>query len=154
MTGWICKIIGVYFVKELAIAGQMLIAKLFAGLACILLFIVSVGKFRVLPPVPVYLQFVGGLVCVIFAFTYFNAARWLRTPLNQTLGLVQLGFVSISVGTFGFAVYLHRSSPTGADLSSFLITGSALGFLLGCALFAVNSAWAVIRFIHSQTKAS
>ena len=132
----------------------MLTAKLFAGLAGILVLVVSVAKLRALPPVPIYLQLAGALACVIFAYTYFNAERWLRTPLNQTLGLVHAGFVGISVGAFGFAVYLHPSSPSEIDLSSHLIAASAVGFLIGCALFAANSVWALIRFLRIHTKVS
>lgn len=146
------------FAKELAIGDKMLTAKLFAGLAFILVLVVSAAKLAAighggaLPPIPVYLQLATAFACLVFAATYFNAARWLRAPLNQTLGLVQVGFIGISVGGFSFAVYLHPSPPGLADLSSYLITASALAFLVGCALFAANSVWAVIRFIRVQKK--
>ena len=87
----------------------MLTAKLFAGLASILTLIVFLAKLRALPPVPIYLQLVAALACVIFAVIYFTAARWMRTPLNQKLRLVQVGFIGISVGAFGFAVYFYPS---------------------------------------------
>lgn len=126
----------------------MLTAKLFAGLASILALIIFLAKLRALPPVPIYLQLVAVLACVIFALTYFTAERWMRTPLNQTLGLVQVGLISFSVGAFGFAVYLYPSLSSEADFASYLIVASAVGFLVGCALFAANAAWAVIRLVH------
>ena len=126
----------------------MLTAKLFAGLASILALIVFLAKLRALPPVPIYLQLVAALACVIFAATYFTAARWMQTPLNQTLGLVQVGFIVISVGAFGFAVYLYPSLSSEADFASDLIVSSALGFSVGCALFAANAIWAVIRLVR------
>jgi len=127
----------------------MLTAKLFAGLASILTLIVFLAKLRALPPVPIYLQLIAALASVIFAVTYFTAARWMRTPLNQTLGLVQIAFIGISVGAFVFAVYLYPSLSSEADSASYyFIVLSALGFLVGCALFAANAAWLVIRLVR------
>ena len=126
----------------------MLAAKLFAGLASILTLIGFLAKLRALPPVPIYLQLVAALACVIFAVIYFTAARWMRTPLNQKLRLVQVGFIGISVGAFGFAVYLYPSLSSEADFASYLIVSSALGFFVGCALFAGNAAWVVIRLVR------
>ena len=126
----------------------MLTAKLFAGLASILTVIVFLAKLRASPLIPKYLQLVAALACVIFAFTYFTAARWMRTPLNQALGLVQVGFIVISVGAFAFAVYRYPSLSSEADSASNLIVLSALGFLVGCALFAANAVWTVIRMVR------
>src|SRR5438445_11878794 len=126
----------------------MLAAKLFAGLASILTLIGFLAKLRALPPVPIYLQLVAALACVIFAVIYFTAARWMRTPLNQTLGLVHVRFIGISVCSFGFAVYLYPSLSNEADFASSLIVSSALGFFVGCALFAANAAWVVIRLVR------
>ena len=126
----------------------MLTAKLFAGLASILTLIAFLAKLHALPAVPIYLQIVAALACVIFAVTYYTAARWMRTPLNQTLGLVQVGFIGISVGAFGFAVYLYPSLLSEADFASCFIVSSALGFFIACALFAANAAWAVTRLVR------
>src|SRR6266481_7942522 len=118
----------------------MLAAKLFAGLASLLTLIGFQANLRALPPVPIYLELVAALACVIFAVTYFTTARWMRTPLNQTLGLVHVGFIGISVGAFGFAVYLYPSLSSEPDFASYLIVSSALGFFVSCALFAANAA--------------
>ena len=123
----------------------MLTAKLFAGLASILTLIGFLAKLRALPPVPIYLQLVAALACVIFAVPYFTAARWM---LNQTLGPVQVGFIGISVGAFGFAVYFYPSLSSETGFASYLIVSSAFGFLVGCALFSANAAWVVIRLVR------
>ena len=78
----------------------MLTAKLFAGLASVLFFFAFLANLHSSPPVRVYLQLVIALVCVISAATHFSAAQWMRTPLNRTLGLLQFGLISISVGVF------------------------------------------------------
>ena len=126
----------------------MLTSKLFAGLAGIIVIIGFPAKLRALPPVPIYLPLVAALACVIFAVTYFTAVRRIRTPLNQTLGLVQVGSIGISVCAFGFAVHLYPSLLNEADFASYLIVSSALGFFVGCVLFAANAAWVVIRLVR------
>jgi len=75
----------------------MLTGKLFAGLAGLLLVFAVLPKLHPTPPVPIYLQLVVALSCVIFGSTFLLAELCVRTSLNQTVGLVQFGFVVISV---------------------------------------------------------
>ena len=75
----------------------MLTGKLFAGLAGLLLVFAVLAKLHPTPPVPIYLQLVVALSCVIFGSTFLLAELCVRTSLNQTVGLVQFGFVVISV---------------------------------------------------------
>jgi hypothetical protein len=80
----------------------MLTAKLFAGLASMLALSAILTRLHSSAPVPIYLQLIAALSCVIFAAVFFVAELWIRPPLNQTIGLVQCGFVGISVCTFIF----------------------------------------------------
>ena len=91
----------------------MLTAKLFFGLASVPLVATILGRLSSSPPIPIYIQLTVGLCCVIFATTFLVAELWVRRPLNQKFGLVQFGFVGISVCTlaFEFEIYPLLSKP-------------------------------------------
>jgi hypothetical protein len=95
-----------------------------------------------------YLQLIGALFCVIFALTFVVAELWLRRPLNQTIGLVQFGFVGIFVCTFVFEFELYPLLSNKPDILGAYLPASAFSFLIACALFIANAAWAVIRFVR------
>lgn len=136
--------------------GHMLTAKLFAALASILAifaFLVRGG----IPPsrlyfhttnfvlAPFHWQLIGALVCATLALIYFAVAQWMPPPLNQSMGLVSFTFIALA-----FAVWLTASFSIGRDSppSNWQIGtlfGAILSFLCGCALFAVNVAWALFR---------
>jgi hypothetical protein len=129
----------------------MLTAKLFAGTASLLVVAVILARLSPSPrpPIPMYLQLIGALFCVIFALTFVVAELWLRRPLNQTIGLVQFGFVGIFVCTFVFEFELYPLLSNKPDiLGAYLIPASAFSFLIACALFIANAAWAVVRFVR------
>lgn len=133
----------------------MLTGKLFAGLTGLLLVFAVLAKLKLhpLPPVPVYLQVVVALFCVIFASTFMLAELWVRPSLNQTVGLVQFGFVAISgcVLVFEFDVFpLFSNKPD--PLGFYLIPVAALTFLIACALFVANAIWTVIRVFRAHTR--
>jgi hypothetical protein len=126
----------------------MLTARLFAGMASLLFVSAILAKLHSSPPVLLYLQLIIALVCLIFAAAYFTAAQWTRTSLNQTLGLLQFGFVCTSVGVFAFGF-----SATGATfVDRYLFPASVVSFLIACALFGANAVWAVVQLVRIQTK--
>jgi hypothetical protein len=88
------------------------------------------------------------LVCAIFAFIYFAAARWLARPLNQSMGLVSFTFIALAFIVWlivGFSI--GRDSPPSTWQIGVLF-GAIFGFMFGCALFAVNVAWTLFRVIQ------
>lgn len=129
----------------------MLTGKLFAGLAGLLLVFAVLAKLHPTPPVPIYLQLVVALSCVIFGSTFLLAELCVRTSLNQTVGLVQFGFVVISVCVlvFEFDVFPLLSNKPDI-LGSYLIPVAALTFLIACALFVANATWTVIRAFRGR----
>ena len=129
----------------------MLAGKLFAGLAGLLLVFAVLAKLHPTPPVPIYLQLVVALSCVIFASTFLLAELWVRTSLSQTVGLVQFGFVanSVCVLVFEFDVFPLLSNKPDI-LGSYLIPVAALTFLIACALFVANATWSVIRAFRGR----
>jgi len=133
----------------------MLTGKLFAGLAGLLLVFAVPSKLHPSPPVPFYMQLVVALSSVIFASAFLLAGRWVRPSLNQTVGLVQFGFVAISGCVFVFEFDVYPLLSNKPDIfGSFLIPAASLCFLIACALFVVNASWTVIRFFsqsHTRT---
>lgn len=133
----------------------MLTTKLLAGLAAMLTVLVFVVRLRGLPPVLVYLNAIAALTCGVFAFTYFIAERWMKTPLQQTLGLAQVGFIAASAVAFGLTAYAYPllllSSRTDA-VSYYVLVAllgvSVAGYSVGCGLFALNATWAIIRYVR------
>jgi len=134
----------------------MLTGKLFAGLAGLVSVFVVLSKLKLhpSPSVPIYLQLVLALSCLIFASTYLLAGLWVKPSLNQTVGRVQFGFVAISVCVlvFEFDVYPLLSNKPDI-LGSYLIPVAALTFLIACALFVANATWTVIRVFRGHTRA-
>jgi len=134
----------------------MLTGKLFAGLAGLVSVFVVLSKLKLhpSPSVPIYLQLVLALSCLIFASIYLLAGLWVKPSLNQTVGRVQFGFVAISVCVlvFEFDVYPLLSNKPDI-LGSYLIPVAALTFLIACALFVANATWTVIRVFRGHTRA-
>jgi hypothetical protein len=129
----------------------MLTAKLFAGLASVQVVAAILARLSSSPPIPIYLQLIVGVFCLIFATTFLVAERWMRRPLNQRMGLVQSGLVGVAVCTFVFEFDLHPLLSNTADvLGSYLIPASTLSFLVACGLFALNATWTLIRFFQSN----
>ena len=56
----------------------MLTVKLFAGIAGALVAGIIFCNLHHLPPVPIYLQLLLALFCLIFGATYFIAELWIR----------------------------------------------------------------------------
>jgi len=133
----------------------MLTGKLFAGLAGLLSVFVVLSKLKLhpSPPVPIYLQLVVALSCVIFASTYLLAGLWVKPSLNQTVGRVQFGFVAISVCVLVFEFDIYPLLFTKPDiLGDYLIPVAALSFLIACALFVANETWTVIRAVRGSQR--
>ena len=131
----------------------MLTTKLFAGLAAMLTVLVFVARLRGLPPVLVYFDAIAPFTCGVFAFTYFIAERWMKTPLQQTLGLVQVGFIAASAVAFGLAAYLYPLLSSRPDAVSYyllvaLLGVSVAGYSIGCGLFALNATWAILHYVR------
>lgn len=128
----------------------MLTAKLFACLAGITAVSAILARVHSPAPVPIYLQLIAALSCVIFAAAFFVAELCIRPPLNRTIGLVQCGFVGISVCILVFEFDLYPLLSNKPDLlGAYLIPASALSFLIACAVFAANATWTVIRVLRS-----
>ena len=131
----------------------MLTTKQFAGLAAMLTVLVFVVRLRGLPPVLVYLNAIAALTCGVFAFTYFIAERWMKTPLRETLGLAQVGFIAASAVAFGLTAYVYPLLSSRTDAVSYyvlvaLLGVSVAGYSVGCGLFALNATWAIIRYVR------
>jgi len=93
-------------------------------------------------------QLLGALVCAIFAFIYFAAARWLARPLNQSMGLVSFTFIALAFIVWLFVGFLiGRDSPPSTWQIRALF-GAISGFILGCGLFAVNVARTLFRMFR------
>ena len=132
----------------------MLTGKLFAALAGLLLLFAVLSKLRhPSESVPIYLQLVVALFCVIFASTFLLTNLWVKPSLNQAVGLVQFGFVAISgcVLVFEFDVYPLLSNKPDI-LGFYLIPAAGLCFLIACALFVANATWSVIRVFRAHTR--
>lgn len=132
----------------------MVTGRLFAALTGLLLVFAVLAKLKLhpLPPVPIYLQLIVGLFCLIFASTFLLAGLWVRPSLNQTMGLVQFGFVAISVCVlvFEFDVFPLLSNKPDR-LGFYLIPAATLTFLIACALFVANATWTVVRVFRGHT---
>ena len=131
----------------------MLTGKLFAGLAGLLSVFVVLSKLELhpSPPVPIYLQLVVALSCVIFASTYLLAGLWVKPSLNQTVGRVQFGFVATSVCVLVFEFDIYPLLFNKPDIVGYyLIPVAALTFLIACGLFAANATWTVIRAFRGR----
>ena len=133
----------------------MLTGKLFAALTGLLSVFVVLSKLKLhpSPPVPIYLQLVVALACVIFASAFLLAGLWVRPSLNQTMGLVQFGLVALSVCAliFEFDVYPLLASKPDA-WGYYFIPAAALSFLIACALFVANATWTAIRVFRGHTR--
>lgn len=137
--------------------GRMLTARLFATLAGIWAILAFLARGRLVPVRNLYLHFtnitlgpyywqlLGALVCTIFAFIYFAAARWIARPLNQSMGLVSFTFIALAfivwlvVGSF----IQRDSQPSTWQIGA--LFGAIFGFMFGCALSGVNLAWTLFR---------
>jgi hypothetical protein len=129
----------------------MLTGKLFAGLASAQFVAIILGRFSSAAPIPIYLQLTVGLCCVIFATTFLVAELWIRPPLNQKIGFVQVGFVGISVCTLAFEFELYPLLSNKPDVfGAYLIPTSTLSFLTACVLFVLNATWTAIRIFRSH----
>src|SRR5689334_21531482 len=129
----------------------MLTAKLFAGLASVQFVATILGRFSSSPPIPIDLQLTAGLFCVIFAATFLVAELWIRRPLNQMIGLVQFGFVGISVCTLAFEFELYPLLSNKPDVfGAYLIRTATSSFFTACGLFVLNAMWTAIRFFRSH----
>ena len=129
----------------------MLTAKLFFGLASVPLVATILGRLSSSPPIPIYIQLTVGLCCVIFATTFLVAELWVRRPLNQKFGLVQFGFVGISVCTLAFEFEIYPLLSNKPDVfGAYLIPISTLSFLTACGLFVLNAKWTAIRSFRSH----
>lgn len=131
----------------------MLTTKLFAGMAAVLTLLVFSVKLRGLPSLLVYLDAIAALTCGVFAFTYFIAERWMKTPLQRTLGLAQVGFIAASAVAFGLAAYEYPLLSSRPDAASYyvlvaLLGASVAGYSIGCGLFALNATRAIIRHVR------
>ena len=132
----------------------MLTGKLFAALTGLLLVFVVLSKlYHPSDSVPIYLQLVVALFCVIFASTFLLTGLWVKPSLNQTVGLVQFGFVAISgcVLVFEFDVFPLLSNKPDL-LGYYLIPLATLTFSLACALFVANATWSVIQVFRAHTR--
>jgi hypothetical protein len=135
----------------------VLIARLFAGLACIAFVVAILGRVRVLPRANLYLgmanvsfsalywQLFIALVCAGFGFAYFVLVRLTQRPINQSVGLV--GFLLVA---FASVVWLISSflTASGSPLNRWLVIllfAAIFSFMLGVAVSAANMAWVFLR---------
>jgi heme/copper-type cytochrome/quinol oxidase subunit 1 len=150
---------------------RMLTAKLFAGLAILLVVFAFASARRHLD---LYfhatyivlffshLLFFIALFSAGFALIYFAAVHWSSHPLSNSLGITHFVFMAVAFFLISFAivelggitlresgVYLATARMEGeqAPLLSPLIALNigALSFLAGCAIFVVNVGWTAIR---------
>lgn|SRR5215469_11429712 len=132
----------------------MLAGKLFTGLAGLLLVFAVLSKLHPSPPIPFFMQLLVALSSAIFASTFLLAGRWVRPPLNQTVGLVQFGFVAISGCALVFEFDVHPLLSNRPDtLGSYLIPAASLCYLIACSLFVANATWTVIRVFRAHGSA-
>jgi heme/copper-type cytochrome/quinol oxidase subunit 1 len=149
----------------------MLTAKLFAGLAILLVGFAFASARR---PLDMYfhatyivlsfshLLFFIALFSAGFALIYFAAVHWSSHPLNNSLGITHFVFVAVAFFLISFAivelggitlregaVYFATARMEGdqVPLLSPLVALNigALSFLAGCAIFVVNLGWTAIR---------
>jgi heme/copper-type cytochrome/quinol oxidase subunit 1 len=144
----------------------MLISKLFAALAGILAILASLRRGQLFPSMDLYFhstyivlspyhwQLLGALVCTIFALTSLAVAQWMARPLNESMGVVSFTFIALAfIVSLIVGFFVRRdSSPSPWQIGA--LFGAILGFMFGCALFAVNVAWTLFRMIrvHSSPR--
>jgi heme/copper-type cytochrome/quinol oxidase subunit 1 len=117
-----------------------------------------------------HIAVLAALASVGFALIYFAAARWVQHPLNNSLGLVHFGLVTLGFVLTALAMYLIEPALVSSENWSRINTAAAkmsgestpllwpllalnagvVCFLLGCAVFAVNVAWTVIQISRSR----
>lgn len=145
---------------------RMLTARLFAALAGILAILASLRRGQLLPSMDLYFhstyivlspyhwQLLGALVCAIFAFISFAFAQWMARPLNQSMGLVSFTFIALAfIVSLTVGFFIRRdSSPSFLQIGA--LFGVIFGFMFGCALFAVNVVWTLLRLfrVHSSLR--
>jgi hypothetical protein len=132
-------------------------AKLFAALAGIIFTFAFLGREHVLRHQnlsisightvlgPYYSQLFGALACAILAFAYFGAARWLRNPPNQSIGLVSFGLVSLALGVWLISSLFITGASSPNHRLLVLLFVAILSFLVGLVLSTVNVAFAVFQ---------
>ena len=139
----------------------MLTAKLFAGLAILLVVFAFASARRTLDMYFhatyivlsfSHLLFFIALFSAGFALIYFVAVHWSSHPLNNSLGITHFVFVAVAFFLISFAIVelggaTARMEGDQAPLLSSLIALNigALSFLAGCAIFVVNVGWTAIR---------
>jgi hypothetical protein len=135
----------------------MLNARLFGGLAAIVLVVEILVRLRMLPPAnlnfvvgsvsfgPSYWRLFIFFVCTFFALAYLGIARLQHRSLNRTTGL--LGFLLVAFASFVWLIssfLTTLSLPLGGRLAILLFV--AIGcFILGLVLATANVCWALLR---------
>ena len=132
----------------------MVMAKLLAGLASVLVVLALVPGFHRITPFDVYFHdryfvvapsgflFFVALICGIVAVLYFGISRWRLRPPNLLMGLVSFAIIVVSlVGLFVTAFLVRNDSPPHVS-QVYVLFGALCAFLFGFVLLAANIAWA------------
>jgi len=142
----------------------MVMAKLLAGLASVLVVLALVPGFRRITPFDVYFHdryfvvapsgflFFVALICGIVAVLYFGISRWRLRPANLLMGLVSFAIIVVSlVGLFVTAFLVRNDSPPHVS-QVYALFGALCGFLFGFVLLAANIAWAFAWTLLSKVQ--
>ena len=102
----------------------MVMAKLLAGLACVLTVLALVAGFRRIMPFDIFFHdvyfvvtssvflFLVALICGILAVLYFAISRWRWRPPNQLVGLVSFAIIVVSlIALLATAFFVRNDSP-------------------------------------------
>ncbi|MFZ0738237.1 MAG: hypothetical protein WA002_08805 [Candidatus Acidiferrales bacterium] len=113
-------------------------------------FVVTIGERRP--------QIEMALVTGCFALIYFAAARWVKHPLNNSLGLAHfamatVGFVALLLSEHALrsmTSWSVRGGQAPIQWPFYAFPGGGLCFLISCAAFATNIVWTAAKSFRSR----
>jgi heme/copper-type cytochrome/quinol oxidase subunit 1 len=96
----------------------------------------------------IHVQMFLAAASACFALIYFAASRWVKHPLNSSLGLTHFVMAIIGFALVSLYLYAVRAVPDHWPIFALLV--GILSFLLGVASLAVNCAWTAITAFRSH----
>ncbi len=135
----------------------MLSAKLFGGLGAVVFAVAILGRYGILPFVPMglgisgvaygpfYWQTFSAVVCAALALSYLAIARTATHPPNRLAGIVSFALVALALATMIVESLFSDRLFQRFEFMVWLFFAAMFAFLIGVILSALTLAWAVFR---------
>jgi hypothetical protein len=122
----------------------MLSAKLFAGLAGLILIVTALTRLRF---GPFYWQVFAGIMTSVSAFAYFVVFRFIviERPHDQFAGLIGFFLIAASAFIWLSGAYVVGSHSLLSDAQIVALLAAILSFVAGTVITAANLAWALLK---------